>query len=79
MGPSGAGKTSLLHVLSKRHSTSGGEHAAGQVFINGRELKAGDFGRVAAFVQQDDVLGESLTARELFTFACRIRLHSDEK
>ena len=46
--------------------------------INGRPLNFGDFGKVAAFVQQDDMLIESLTARELFSFACKIRMVSDE-
>lgn len=50
MGPSGAGKTSLLNVLSQRHSTAGGAHAGGSVLVNGRPLNFGDFGKVAAFV-----------------------------
>ena len=49
LGPSGAGKTSLLNVLSQRHSTSSG-FVRGKVKINGRDLKQGDFGKIAAFV-----------------------------
>jgi ATP-binding cassette subfamily G (WHITE) protein 2 len=33
-----------------------------------------NFGKIGSFVQQDDVLNDSLTARELFTFAVKIRL-----
>jgi hypothetical protein len=36
--------------------------------------KDGDFGKIAAFVQQDDVLQETLNAEELFEFACKIRI-----
>jgi len=56
MGPSGSGKTSLLNVLSQRQSLSGGSYLSGSVKINGRQLVKGDFGKVAAFVQQDDIL-----------------------
>lgn len=75
MGPSGAGKTSLLNVLSRRESTSGGSYSKGSIKVNGQPLYAADFGKIAAFVQQDDVLQEALTAKELFMFACRIRLN----
>lgn len=57
MGPSGSGKTSLLNVLSQRNSLSGGSYAIGETKINGRVIqKDGDFGKIAAFVQQDDIL-----------------------
>ena len=57
LGPSGSGKTSLLNVIAQRHSLSGGSYTSGVVKINGRVLeKDGDFGKFAAFVQQDDVL-----------------------
>lgn len=51
MGPSGSGKTSLLNVLSQRQTSSGGSFAQGVIKINGRALKSGEFGKVAAFVQ----------------------------
>jgi ABC-type multidrug transport system ATPase subunit len=74
MGPSGSGKTSLLNVLSQRQSLSGGSYWSGNVRVNGRTLNKGDFGKIAAFVQQDDVLQETCTTRELFEFSCKIRL-----
>ena len=74
LGPSGSGKTSLLNVLSQRTGLSGGSKKEGQVTINGRALRQGsDYGKVAAFVQQDDVLQATSTVRELLTFAGRIR------
>ena len=51
MGPSGAGKTSLLNVLSRRESTSGGSYSKGAIKVNGQPLYAADFGKIAAFVQ----------------------------
>ena len=56
IGPSGSGKTSLLNALSQRISLSGGSYLTGNVSINGRSLEKGDFGKMGAFVQQDDVL-----------------------
>lgn len=79
MGPSGAGKTTLLNLLSQRNSTKGGVFASGTVFVNRRLMQKGEMGKIAAFVQQDDVLAFSLSPRELFTFACKIRLALDEK
>ena len=74
LGPSGSGKTSLLNVLSQRTGLSGGSKKEGVVTINGRALRQGsDYGKVAAFVQQDDVLQATSTVRELLTFAGRIR------
>ena len=51
MGPSGAGKTSLLNVLSRRESTSGGSYSKGSIKVNNSHLYAADFGKIAAFVQ----------------------------
>ena len=56
LGPSGSGKTSLLNALSQRIGLSKGSYMHGEIKINGRELKKGDYGKVGAFVQQDDVL-----------------------
>ena len=56
LGPSGSGKTSLLNTLSQRTNLSKGSYIEGKISINGRELERGDYGKVGAFVQQDDVL-----------------------
>lgn len=50
MGPSGSGKTSLLNVLSQRTALSSGSITEGSVSINDRDLDAGDFGKIGAFV-----------------------------
>lgn len=78
MGPSGSGKTSLLNVISQRTSLSKGSIVEGSVSVNDRQLDAGDFGKMGAFVQQDDVLVQLLTPKELLTFAARMKTNLDE-
>ena len=73
LGPSGSGKTSLLNVLSQRLFLQPGSYTEGQIKINGSVLRSGDFARLGAYVQQDDILFDVLTPWELFEFACRIR------
>ena len=68
-GPSGSGKTSLLNVLSGRINLSQGSYFDGDVTSNGRPLVRDDFGKFAAFVQQDDIMLKSMTPREAFIFA----------
>ena len=50
IGPSGAGKTSLLNILTRR---AGDDNCVveGSVTINGKDLKAEDFGKFASFVE----------------------------
>ena len=78
LGPSGSGKTSLLNVLSHRIGLSYGSYFTGDLLVNGETLNSKDFGRLAAFVQQDDILYESHTPRELLRFAAKIRTNLPE-
>lgn len=78
MGPSGSGKTSLLNVLCQRTFIMPGGKEEGQIKINGRAVDQGDFAKLGAYVQQDDVLVDVLTPRELLEFACRMRTPYDE-
>jgi len=73
LGPSGSGKTSLLNVLSQRESLSGGSKTLGELKLNGQVMQKGDFGKMGAFVQQDDILIGVMTPYELFEFAYKIR------
>ena len=69
MGPSGAGKTSLLNVLA--HRTPG---FGGQVILNGtpwREL----FHSILAYMPQDEMFLAQLTPREHLTFMAALRMH----
>jgi len=50
LGPSGSGKTSLLNALSRRIGLSSGSYMTGDIKINGKNLRKGDYGKVGAFV-----------------------------
>ena len=81
MGPSGAGKTSLMNVMSGTVSPS-----QGHVNINGTQLVCGRgddpadavthaaFRKLCAFIPQDDTLVESLTACEALDFTAQLRM-----
>lgn len=91
LGPSGCGKSTLLNLLAGRKNllllTSpdvgvGGflnkSTQEGTVLANGVQFSGHQFNEFGGFVQQDDVLLGSMTPRELFTFACRMRTQLDE-
>ena len=72
MGPSGSGKTSLLNILAGRSILSKKSKFDGNISVNGVEFKQNDFGKIGAFVQQDDVLIDTMTPRECFKFALQM-------
>ena len=79
MGSSGAGKTSLLNMLSDRISLKNGATCSGKILINdSTELNQQNFGSIAAYVMQDDILFQSFTPREALTFAARLKLGGTE-
>ena len=75
MGASGAGKTSLLNILSDRISVGKGGKIKGKVLVNDVvDLRGPAFGAIASYVMQDDILFKSFTPREALTFAARLKL-----
>ena len=75
LGPSGSGKTTLLNLLSQRAKFKSTLCSmAGHVMINGQVLEPQQYSKVGAYVQQDDSLVEVMTPREIFDFACPIRV-----
>lgn len=77
MGASGAGKTSLLNLISDRASDKNGNIIEGTVLVNNKDqVQQKTFGTIASFVMQDDILFEFMTVREALTFAARLRLHA---
>jgi ABC-type multidrug transport system ATPase subunit len=72
MGPSGSGKTSLLNVLAGRLALAKGSKFTGDIKVNDRVLRQKDFGKIACFVMQDDILVPTMTPRESFEFALKI-------
>mmetsp|Transcript_45991 Transcript_45991/g.33750 ORF Transcript_45991/g.33750 Transcript_45991/m.33750 type:complete len:195 (+) Transcript_45991:323-907(+) len=77
MGPSGSGKTSLLNVLAQRFGLSPGSKLYGEVRVNNKVISQSDFGKFGAFVQQDDILIETMTPVEAFYFAGKLRTTLD--
>jgi ABC-type multidrug transport system ATPase subunit len=75
MGASGAGKTSLLNILSDRVTLRDGAKLTGKRTINDT-MKCDDsnFGLVSGYVMQDDILYQHFTPREALTFAANLKL-----
>lgn len=78
MGPSGAGKTSLLNALSKRIENK--KALEGHITINGRKSTKKELFACSSFVAQDDILLGSATPFELLYFNAKMKLpdRSDE-
>lgn len=79
MGPSGAGKTSLLNALAGRLQVvsgtgGGGFGLTGSVRLDGETVGAEQIRRVSAYVTQEDVLPETLTCYEHLMFHAHLRL-----
>eukprot|EP01097_Dermamoeba_algensis_P001505 TRINITY_DN1565_c0_g1_i2.p1 TRINITY_DN1565_c0_g1~~TRINITY_DN1565_c0_g1_i2.p1 ORF type:complete len:647 (-),score=131.01 TRINITY_DN1565_c0_g1_i2:142-1992(-) len=73
MGPSGAGKTSLLDVLTTRKAPTSGE-----VLVNGKPLNKKVFRRISGYVSQNDILIPTLTVRETLRVYANLKLSHDE-
>ena len=79
MGASGAGKTSLLNLLSDRVVQRPGVSIKGNIYFNDTYgLDAGLFSKYACYVMQDDVVFAYLTVKEALTFAARLKLQCSE-
>jgi len=74
LGASGAGKTTLLNFLSGK-DPSKNLKKTGDVLVNGENRNDIDFNKYIGYVQQDDVLIQSMTVREWLTFAAKLKLH----
>ena len=74
MGPSGAGKTSFLNVVSGKAAAYG--NVGGQLLINGLEEQEGisKYKRSVGFVPQEDTMLREMSAKEILTFSARMRL-----
>eukprot|EP01116_Phalansterium_solitarium_P025396 TRINITY_DN9690_c0_g1_i2.p1 TRINITY_DN9690_c0_g1~~TRINITY_DN9690_c0_g1_i2.p1 ORF type:complete len:775 (-),score=298.36 TRINITY_DN9690_c0_g1_i2:371-2695(-) len=76
IGPSGAGKTSLLNILS-RVVRPGPKSFSGDILVNGTSPTDAEFKRSTGYVAQEDVLMGSLSAQEALTFAAELKLPGD--
>jgi ABC-type multidrug transport system ATPase subunit/ABC-type multidrug transport system permease subunit len=75
MGSSGAGKTTLMDVLSLR-KTSG--EITGEVLLNGHPQEEISFRRCTGYVEQFDTQSAQLTIRETCEFSAKLRLESTD-
>jgi len=77
MGPSGSGKSSLLHALAgQTEEGTSGLRLEGELVVNGEPVPDGRIADKAnlAFVKQDDLFYAQMTVRETLLFAARLRL-----
>jgi len=74
MGPSGAGKTSLLNALAGRSPKS---QVTGTFTANGTPITPSDYRTKVAYVMQDDALMATATPREALQFSASLRLPQD--
>jgi len=75
LGPSGGGKTVLLNIFSDRLNVPQASQYNRNVYVNNNvELSRSLFGRIGAYVMQDDVLLETLTPYECLKFSANLRL-----
>ncbi|EPQ28766.1 uncharacterized protein PFL1_03569 [Pseudozyma flocculosa PF-1] len=74
VGASGAGKTTFLDLLARRDKRG---VTSGTVLVNGRQLSDSDFKRVVGFVDQEDLLMETLTVYETVLYSALLRLPRD--
>lgn len=71
MGPSGSGKTTLLNVLARRAAFNKAK-VSGSLLVDNYKLSKAEFRAHASFVEQEDALIGSLTARETLDMAAHL-------
>lgn len=71
MGPSGSGKTTLLNLLARRAASSGATES-GVLTVDDEVVSIATFRNLASFVEQEDALTGSLTARETIEIAAHL-------
>ena len=69
----GSGKTTLLNFLSGKDPSRNLEKR-GEVLVNGVDRHKIDFGKYVGYVQQEDILFQTLTVREWLEFAAKMKL-----
>lgn len=74
MGPSGAGKTSLMNVLAGRVVPSKKKRITGDILVNGSPINPRSYRKNIAYVMQEDLLFETATAKEALEFSAKLRL-----
>lgn len=73
MGPSGAGKTTLMNILSQKIRSSATASVGGCVYANGTPISELVYTNYIAYVTQEDILLDTMTVREAITFSVKLR------
>ncbi len=74
MGPSGAGKTTIINLVTGKASKTGG-----QVKVNGAKLEnLKKYKKLIGFVPQEDIMIRDLSCRQNISFSARYRLPASE-
>lgn len=74
MGPSGAGKTSLLNVLAGRVRSRGKVLVNGNILLDGLPVSGSSLRKRIAYVMQQDILTPTQAVRESLWFSANLRL-----
>ncbi|CAD8196359.1 unnamed protein product [Paramecium octaurelia] len=78
LGSSGAGKTSLLNVLACRIVNNKHCKLTGELYANQDKYNYDKFSEFASYVMQNDVLLETMTPKEAFTFVSSLKYNDEE-
>ena len=73
MGGSGAGKSTMLNIISGRFLSGKLAKVTGEVMLNGQKMDWNKFRFITGFVLQKDIFMEVLTVREVFEFVVNLK------
>ena len=79
MGSSGAGKTSLLNLLSGKVKTGGNRKVEGSILFNGKSLSSEEINNCIGFVMQNDIFFAFMTPDETLKFAADLRYNKTDE
>ena len=71
MGPSGAGKTSLIEILSGQSKQG---EVIGNIYLNGNPSDISNIKKISGFVFQDDIILKTMTVKEALYMSALLRL-----
>jgi ABC-type multidrug transport system ATPase subunit/ABC-type multidrug transport system permease subunit len=78
MGPSGAGKTTLMNLLANRVAIGAGATLTGTILANDDDIHSIAYENYVAYVMQEDILLATMTVRECLQFSCDLRTRGEQ-
>ena len=79
MGPSGAGKTSLLSLLSNQQILESSHSISGSIYLNNRDIKTINSDYYVRFIPQKTVLFDFLTPYEFLKFTLSLKSNESKE